>query len=164
MSEITDKSRRRIEAEFASGASVRDIAQRHGLSKSAVGRLRKSMGKRLAEMQVAGAAERVAVLLETLGKISVETWKVYKACVKEKDYSTALRALARSERQLHTLAWLLGQSAPVEVVNLAREQEMQQAALHRIMELLAEATAADEDLRARLVPLLESAAAEPMPE
>lgn len=114
MATLNPRDRDRIQAELVRGDSVRTVADRHGLSKSAVGRLRQTMGRKIAQLQASDQYERVEKMLGLLGRISAETRRVYKRCVDTGDYSTALRALARHERQLAMMGTLLGlQGSPV---------------------------------------------------
>lgn len=135
--DLDERERRRIQTELVQGVSVRTIAGRHGLSKSAVGRMRQAMGRKLATLQAADQTERVERMLSMLGRISVETRRVYKLCIQAKDYSTALRALARHERQLGMLGVLLGQSGDSrDVIDMNAREEMEAQALERVQTLL----------------------------
>lgn len=146
---LDDRDRRRIQSELVKGDSVRVIADRHGLSKSAVGRMRQAMGKKIATLQSADSHERVERMLSMLGRISAETRRVYKLCLAAKDYSTALRALARHERQLGMLGVLLGQSGDSrEVIDMEARAEMEAQAAERIQDLIFDSLSSDPEARA----------------
>jgi hypothetical protein len=79
-----------------------------------VGRLRKRLAARFKRLQDLGDSARRGELLADLGRIRAETVRVYKATMEQQDYRTALRSLARCERQWQMLVLLLGQSGSGE--------------------------------------------------
>lgn len=112
MSQLKSKSKRRlrqaVEDSLVNGASVRDAAAEHGLSKSAVGRIRAAMGERFARLQAAQGGERQRILFEELAEISALTKWVVQQLVDSGAYALALKGIQRQERQLALMALLVG--------------------------------------------------------
>jgi hypothetical protein len=147
----------KINAALIGGASYRDTSGRFGTSKSAlerhrphiakaIGRAKKAVAKRdeaIAEKQETVTAIQEAVqagtLLDRLLAVHKDTREIFKEAREAKDHTTALRAIARMERQLELEARLLGElkdttPAPPPAIDLSRLSDEELSNLEIVIE------------------------------
>jgi len=132
----------KINAAIINGTSYRDISGRYGTSKSALERHRPHIAKALAKAQKAVAkrdqaiaekqetataiqeAVQAGTLLERLFQVHRDTREIFKEARGAKDHTTALRAIARMEKQLELEARLLGElkdtTPPAPTIDLSQ--------------------------------------------
>jgi DNA-binding transcriptional ArsR family regulator len=90
-----------IAAALMSGDSVRAVAERFGLSKSAVHRhLGSCLAAQVAEARREGKRVSAAELVTRLQEVTAETRELLEAAKEKGDLPAALRAIARLEHQL----------------------------------------------------------------
>lgn len=105
----THPKRDEIDLALLEGQALRNIAERYGLSATALHRHKDHLPGRLAEAHEAHEAVSAGTLLDRLRTLNDETRAILKETRKVKNHDLSLKALARLEKQLELEGKLLGE-------------------------------------------------------